>query len=539
MLSLNHSSIKASDSWEQAGISLPQFDRDAMLIKTNKNPKWVHFGSGNLFRGFIAVLQQDLLDKKVEDTGIIAIETYDYEIIDKFYTPYDNLSLIVTMYPDGSLGKKVLGSVSEALAGDYTRGSDWNRLKNIFTKASLQMASFTITEKGYNLTNTAGEFFPEVQLDITDGPEHPRNVISKVVSLAYIRYLNGKYPMAFVSMDNCSHNGEKLYNSVNTIAGKWLENGFVDQGFIDYINNPALVSFPWSMIDKITPRPSEIVKEALNENGFMDTDIVCTQKNTYIAPFVNTEEPQYLVIEDNFPNGRMRLEAAGVYFADRSTVDKSEKMKVCTCLNPLHTSLAVFGCLLGHKSIAGEMSDDCLIKLVNKVGYDEGLPVVINPEIIDPKFFIKEVLEKRFPNPYIPDTPQRIATDTSQKVGIRFGETIKAYCSRPDLGADKLKYIPLVIAGWCRYLLGLDDNGNEMQLSPDPMQKELQGHLNQIRLGHPESVKDSLRPILSDKKMFGSDLYEIGLGEKIEGYFKEMISGKQAVRATLKKYLDC
>jgi fructuronate reductase len=35
----------------------------------------------------------------------------------------------------------------------------------------------------------------------------------------------------------------------------------------------------------------------------------------------------------------------------------------------------------------------------------------------------------------------------------------------------------------------------------------------------------------------GSDLYQLGLGEKIEGYFKEMIAKKGAVRATLNKYL--
>lgn len=537
MLKLSNDGIKNASAWEQAGISLPKFNRQEMISKTTENPKWVHFGSGNIFRAFIAVLQQQLLDAKKDDTGIIAVETYDYEIIDKIYSPYDDLSLIVTMYPDGKLGKKVLGSISEGLVGDYSRADDWERLKTIFTKPSLQMASFTITEKGYNLTKTSGEFLPEVEQDIANGPEKPKNVISKVVSLAYTRYLHGKLPIAFVSMDNCSHNGEKLYNSVKTIADKWYEKGFVDKGFIEYISNPNIVSFPWSMIDKITPRPSEIVKDVLNKDGFVDTDIIRTAKNTFIAPFVNAEEPQYLVIEDSFPNGRMHLEEVGVYMTDRNTVDKTERMKVCTCLNPLHTSLAVFGCLLGYNYISEEMSDELLKKLVNKIGYDEGLPVVINPGIIAPEAFIKEVLEKRLPNPYIPDTPQRIATDTSQKVGIRFGETIKAYCSRPDLEVKNLKYIPLVIAGWCRYLMGVDDNGNEMQLSPDPLLDELKGYLKGIRLGQAENAEEGLKYILSNKKLFGSDLYEVGLGEKIENYFKEMISGIGAVRATLKKYL--
>ena len=56
-------------------------------------------------------------------------------------------------------------------------------------------------------------------------------------------------------------------------------------------------------------------------------------------PFVNAETTEYLVLEDAFPNGRPPLERAGVYFTDRATVEKAEKMKVGTCLNPLHLSL--------------------------------------------------------------------------------------------------------------------------------------------------------------------------------------------------------
>ena len=68
---------------------------------------------------------------------------------------------------------------------------------------------------------------------------------------------------------------------------------------------------------------------------------VVTERGTYIAPFVNGEEAQYLVIEDRFPNGRPPLEEAGVYLTDRETVEKSERMKVTACLNPLHTSMSL------------------------------------------------------------------------------------------------------------------------------------------------------------------------------------------------------
>ena len=153
-------------------------------------------------------------------------------------------------------------------------------------------------------------------------------------------------------------------------------------------------------------------------------------------------------MEDAFPAGRPPLEKAGVYMTDRATVNRVERMKVTTCLNPLHTALAVFGCVLGYPSIAAEMHDPALAELVRRIGYDEGLPVVTDPGILRPEAFLHEVLTERFPNPFIPDTPQRIATDTSQKIAIRFGETIKAYMASDTLRAADLVGIPLALAGW-------------------------------------------------------------------------------------------
>ena len=291
------------------------------------------------------------------------------------------------------------------------------------------------------------------------------------------------------------------------------------------------------MIDKITPRPSESVYQELRGLGLEGMEPVVTKKNTYIAPFVNGEGPQYLVIEDRFPNGRPALEAAGVYLTDRQTVSRTERMKVTACLNPLHTALAVFGCLLGYTLIADEMKDEELKKLVWVIGQKEGLPVVEEPGILSSQEFVREVLTERLPNPHMPDTPQRIATDTSQKVGIRFGETIKAWVGR-DGSAGMLTAIPLAIAGWLRYLLAVDDEGNRFEPSPDPMLSELQAHVQGLTPGQLEEIHERLIPILSSQELFGSDLYQAGIGGRIEEMFREMTAGPGAVRKTLKKYLQ-
>ena len=191
--------------------------------------------------------------------------------------------------------------------------------------------------------------------------------------------------------------------------------------------------------------------------------------------------------------------------------------------------------MLGYTLFADGMKDSELSKLAHEVGYVEGIPVVEDPKIISPVKFLDEAVNERFPNPYLGDTSARIAVDISQMVGIRFGETIKAYAARGEAG--KLKAIPLAIAGWLRYLLAVDDDGKEFELSPDPMIPELSKQLEGIKFGNPETLKGQLKPILSNKNIFGIDLYEIGLGEKIEDMFREEIAGTGAVRATLKKYL--
>lgn len=226
-----------------------------------------------------------------------------------------------------------------------------------------------------------------------------------------------------------------------------------------------------------------------------------------------------------------------MFMTDRDTVNNVERMKVMTCLNPLHTALAVYGCVLGYDSIAAELRDPELKGLIEKIGYVEGMPVVTDPGIIKPVDFIHEVIDRRFPNPFMPDTPQRIASDTSQKINIRFGETIKAYAERPGMDPKTLTFIPLAIAGWLRYLLAVDDESKPFACSGDPMLEELQAKLQGVTLGDPESVDGKLEDILRNPVIFGSDLVELGLSEKIEGMVKELLAGPGAVRTTLKKYL--
>lgn len=499
----------------------PVYDIKKMIAKTQQAPIWLHLGAGNIFRAFLATNMQHLLNEKKADRGILVAEGYDFEIVDQLQQT-DHLFINVTLKENGTVAKEIVASVADYLKMAPAT-ADFDRLKDIFRAPSLQMVSLTITEKGYSLVDRNKELTSAVAQDLATGPAQTVSYLGKLVSLVYERFLAGELPLALVSMDNMSHNGEKLAAAVERFVIEWTGKGLVDPAFKTYMHSEQ-ITFPWTMIDKITPRPDPSVEKILVADGWEDMAPVQTTKHSYVAPYVNGEETQYLIIEDRFPNGHPPLEKTGIRFTDRKTVNQVETMKVTTCLNPLHTALAIFGCLLGYASIHEEMNDSDLVTLIKRLGYDEGLPVVTDPKIIDPKQFINEVIEVRLPNSFMPDTPQRIATDTSQKLAVRYGETLKAYVASTDLEVKNLEMIPLILAGWIRYLTGIDDNGQAFEISPDPLGADLQ-----------QAVKEpaSLEKLLTNADIFGVDLVQIGLSEKIKGHLKALSQGPGAVRETL------
>ena len=514
-----------SPEWAQKGYQMPTFDIEAVRKKTHDEPTWVHFGAGNIFRAFPAAILNEALNSGKYDRGVIVAESFDYEIIDKAYQPYDNLSLLVSLKSTGTIEKKVIASVTESLKADY-QFADWARLVEIFRNPSLQMISFTITEKGYSV-NPA---------DLERGLK-PVLAMGKVAVLLLERYQAGQLPLTVQSMDNCSHNGDKVKAGVMQYVKKWVADGLAPAGFEAYVLDGTKVTFPWSMIDKITPRPHEKVQAMLAADGFEDNYTLQTEKHTFTAPFVNAEETEYLVIEDNYTNGRPPLELGGVMYTSRKTVDMVETMKVTTCLNPLHTAMSIYGCMLGYTLISAEMADQDIRSFIQKLGYIEAMPVVTDPGVLNPYEFIGAVLNRRLPNPFMPDAPQRIAMDTSQKLAIRFGETLKKYQER-GLDKSNLVLIPLVLAGYARYLRGIDDNGNAFEPSPDPLLAELQQIVAGLEVKEGEQDFSCLKKLYSRTDVFGVDVYAMGLGEQIEGMVRELYAGPGAVRKTLHKYVE-
>ncbi|MDO5091741.1 MAG: mannitol dehydrogenase family protein, partial [Cardiobacteriaceae bacterium] len=275
--------------WQTHGYQLPGYDAPTVAAHTQGDPRWLHLGAGNIFRAFLAHAQQVLLNQGDSDRGIIVAEGFDADIITRAYHPFDNMSIFARLKKSGAMDKVVIASIAEALT---MHEADFRRLQSIAAHPGLQMITLTITEKGYQIKDKDRNYFPDVAADFHRGTDYPQSYMGKIVALLLARYRAGGQPVAVVSMDNMSHNGEKLRHVILKFARNWQENGHVEHAFVEWLAS-GKVAFPWTMIDKITPRPDDAVAAVLRADGLEAMDAVVTAKNTYVAPFVNAEELEY------------------------------------------------------------------------------------------------------------------------------------------------------------------------------------------------------------------------------------------------------
>lgn len=526
--------LQDRDAYRGAGIAVPAFDVAAMQAAGRVRPRWLHLGAGNIFRVFLARIADDLIAAG-RHWPIAAVVTTDPTGFDARLGAHDLLTLSVTLNPDGARDSRAIAGLSEALA--TRREADLARLFALAAEPEVTLVSLTITEKGYAVHDGAGRLLPEVADAVAGDPHgYQPHAMALLAALLLVRYEAGGAPITLMSCDNFSHNGDRLREAIGVVAHGWVDAGTAPAAFLDFLADTTRVAFPITVIDKITPRPSPAVSEELTRLGFIDMGLT-THGRTPQAGFVNTEPTEYLIVEDAFAADRPPFEQAGAHIVAREVCDKFENMKVTTCLNPLHTALAVAGCLLRLPTIDAEMRDPALAALVSRLGWDEGLPVVSDPGVVAPADFLTEVLGTRFTNPYLPDDPARIAMDTSQKLPIRFGQTLLRYRDR-CLDMRGLTAIPLVIALWCRYLTGVADDGVPFTPSSDPRLEELSAHVADLR---PDGSADdgtihaALQPILSDPTLFALDLYATPLAAKIEVLVARLLAGPGAVRATIEE----
>lgn len=136
------------------------------MSRTKDSPTWIYLAPGNLYVAEIAPIQQASLELGIVGEGIIGMETWDWEIVDKIYRPHDNLRLCIVMPPKGDNQITLVASTGDTLYADVSRQEEWKRALEYFAKPSLQMVTITCTEKGYKTHDPHGEVYPVILEDI-------------------------------------------------------------------------------------------------------------------------------------------------------------------------------------------------------------------------------------------------------------------------------------------------------------------------------------------------------------------------------------
>ena len=84
--------------------------------------------------------------------------------------------------------------------------------------------------------------------------------------------------------------------------------------------------------------------------------------------------------------------------------------------------------------------------------------------------------------------------------------------------------------------MGVDDNGDAFDLSPDPLLATVRPYVQDLKLGAPadrETLSKTLAPLLSDASIFGLDLISPRINKKKLNAIDSMLQGPGAVTDTL------
>jgi len=430
----------------------------------------VHFGPGAFFRAFISPYSDDAMRAAGGDWGIIAVSLKSPAARDAL-VPQRCLYTALERGPDGDVPRQV-----EAINDVLVAPEDPGAVLDVMTRPEIRIISLTVTEKGYCHNPRTGNLqsaHPDIAHDIITS-DAPRTALGFIVLALARRREAGIPPFTVLCCDNLPSNGAMLRNFVTALASHRAAAGTSDRladSLAEHVASPS------TMVDRITPATTAAdLEDFASISGHHDAALVIHE------PF------RQWVIEDDFPQGRPDWHLAGAQMV--ADVERHELMKL-RCLNGTHSALAYLGYLAGHETIADAVADPIFASFCERLWHDEILPTVPQPEGEDLPAYCAALLA-RYRNPAIRHRTWQIAMDGSQKLPQRILGTL-----RDNLAAGRMpKGLCLVIAGWMRYVAGIDEAGQPIDVR-DPMADHLKQAANSA---------DPVTALLSIEAIFGSDL---------------------------------
>lgn len=444
-------------------VQLPQYDRQQLRSRI------VHFGFGAFHRAHQALLTNRVLNAKGGDWGICEISLFSGDVLMSQLREQDHLFTVLEKGADGNQ-PIVIGAVHECLNAKL---DSLAAIIEKFCEPQVAIVSLTITEKGYCIDPATGKLDTQNARILHDleNPTEPHSAPGILVEALHRRRESGLTPFTVLSCDNIPDNGHVVKNAVLGMAekrspelAKWIE---------------THVSFPGTMVDRIVPAATEVsLAEITQELGVEDPCAISCE------PFIQW------VIEDNFVAGRPEWEIAGVQMVQ--DVLPWEQMKL-RMLNGSHSFLAYLGYLAGFAHVSDCMQDDAFREAARRLMLDEQAPTLRITDV-DLTAYADSLID-RFANPALQHRTWQIAMDGSQKLPQRMLEGVRVHLQRESAWP----LLALGIAGWMRYVSGVDDAGNTIDVR-DPLSEKIRA------IVETSSEKDRVKALLALSEIFGSDL---------------------------------
>ena len=472
-------------------VARPTYDRKGLT------PGVIHFGIGNFHRAHMAVYFDDLFAKGVDhDWAIVGAGVRDTDVpLRDALQPQDWLTTVVAQEANAT-DARVTGAMIDFIEPFKTRA-----LIDAMSRPEIRIVSMTITEGGYFISPATQRFDTANAEIVADAAsiDAPKTVFGYIVAALKARRKAGVAPFTVMSCDNIPGNGHVAENAVAGLAE------LADKDLAAWIR--ANVSFPNSMVDRITPATTDRERDILaNDFGVHDNwPVFC-------------EDFRQWVLEDKFPTGRPALEKAGVTFT--SDVSPYELMKI-RILNGGHAAIAYPSGLLDIHFVHEGMEDQQVASFLRRLTDEEIIPTVPPPPGVDLNDY-RDLIARRFANPKIGDTISRLCLDGSNRQPKFILPTV---ADRLKAGAS-ISGLALVSALWCRYCYGVSESGKVIPPN-DPSWDRLQAAA--------KLAKDDPRAYLAMRDIFGALADEAAYIAAFSNALNKLWS--QGVRKTLDDYL--
>lgn len=477
----------------EPGITVPTYPREHLCHA------WVHIGVGAFHRAHQAVYLDDLAEQRLSDQwGVCGVGLLGQDKrMEEALLPQQCLYTVVERSASAEHAR-VVGSLIRYLFAPEHR----EEVLGVLADADTRIVSLTITEGGYNFNQTTGEFEaanPAVQADLRQ-PTAPSTVFGYVCEALERRRRAGIAPFTLLSCDNLQGNGAIARKMMTSFAA------LRDDALAAWI--AANVAFPNCMVDRIAIQTTD-----------EDRAMVARAFGIEDAWPVVTEPFRQWVIEDTFCNGRPHLEEVGAQIV--GDVHPYEMMKI-RLLNASHQALAYLGYLCGYRYVHEVMNDPQFQVFIGRMMDVEITPHLAPVPGVDLAAYKRSLIE-RFANPKIRDRVSRICFDAS----ARMPKFLLPTLSEALAGRRPHRLLTLAVAGWFRYLRGVDEQGDPIQIE-DQMADQLQAL---ARAGG-----DDPRPLLGIHSLFGDLGQDQGFVAELEEALHRLSS--QGARATLAHYLE-